>query len=216
MGIFLEGEDFRGDHGLGRLVEFGFKAPPGTTSSSITTHTPSGQGNCASWASQPQKSVTLLPCPGQRTTKSTKGHVVAFEKYIYIYIYSITFSEKRAVCEIMWKNMVEPDRPQMTVWRTCIVCWITETADTHLECVIIIAFPRREWLRERALMLRYTYSTWPIWYWSRTFERFTFPSSGYCLCFILLCCPPFWRHIKKTTSFRVFLNSSSLLLVAWF
>jgi hypothetical protein len=26
-----------------------------------------------------------------------------------------TFSEKRAVYEIMWKNMVEPDRPQMTI-----------------------------------------------------------------------------------------------------
>ena len=68
----LEGEDSRGDHGLGRLVEFRFKAPPGTTSPSITTHTPSGQRNCTSWASQPQKSATLLPCPGGRTTKSTK------------------------------------------------------------------------------------------------------------------------------------------------
>jgi hypothetical protein len=36
--IFLEGEDSRGDHGLDRSVEFMFKAPPGTTSSSITTH----------------------------------------------------------------------------------------------------------------------------------------------------------------------------------
>ena len=72
MGSFLEGEDSHGDHGLGRLVEFRFKAPPGTTSSSITTHTSSGQRNCASWASQPQKSVTLLLCPGGRTTKSTK------------------------------------------------------------------------------------------------------------------------------------------------
>ena len=72
VGIFLKGEDSRGDHGLGRLVEFRFKAPPGTTCSSITTHTPSGQRNCASWASQPQKSVTLLPCPGGRTTKSTR------------------------------------------------------------------------------------------------------------------------------------------------
>ena len=25
------------------------------------------------------------------------------------------FSENRAVCEIMWKNMVEPERPQMTI-----------------------------------------------------------------------------------------------------
>ena len=38
MGIFPEGEDSRGDHGLGRLVEFRFKGPPGTTSSYITTH----------------------------------------------------------------------------------------------------------------------------------------------------------------------------------
>jgi len=80
VGIFLEVEDFHGDHGLGRLVEFRFKDPPGTTSSSITTHTSSGRRNCASLASQPQKSVTLLPCPGGRTTKSTKGHVVALGK----------------------------------------------------------------------------------------------------------------------------------------
>jgi hypothetical protein len=34
--IFLEGEDFYGDHGLCSLVEFRFKAPPGT--SYITIH----------------------------------------------------------------------------------------------------------------------------------------------------------------------------------
>jgi len=38
VGIFPEGEDSRGDHGLGRLVEFRFKGPAGTTSSYITTH----------------------------------------------------------------------------------------------------------------------------------------------------------------------------------
>jgi len=38
LGIFPEGEDSRGDHGLGRLVEFRFKGPPGTTSSYINTH----------------------------------------------------------------------------------------------------------------------------------------------------------------------------------
>jgi len=38
VGIFPEGEDSRGDHGLGRLVEYRFKGPPGTTSSYITTH----------------------------------------------------------------------------------------------------------------------------------------------------------------------------------
>ena len=71
VGIFPEGEDSRGDHDLGRLVEIRFKGPPGTTSSSITL-TSSGQRNRASWASQHQKSVTLLPCPGGKTTKSVK------------------------------------------------------------------------------------------------------------------------------------------------
>jgi hypothetical protein len=38
----------------------------------ISPLTSSGQRNCASWACQPQKSVTLLSCPGGRTTKSTR------------------------------------------------------------------------------------------------------------------------------------------------
>ena len=90
VGIFVEGEDSRGDHGLGRLVEFRFKAPSGITSSSITTHTTSGQRNCASWASQPQKSVTFLPCPGGRTTKSTKDMWWQWEKKIIVINYDNT------------------------------------------------------------------------------------------------------------------------------
>ena len=38
VGIFPEGEDSRGDHGMGRLVEIRFKGPPGTTYPYITTH----------------------------------------------------------------------------------------------------------------------------------------------------------------------------------
>ena len=87
-GIFLEGEDSHGDHGLGILVEFRFKAPPGTSSSSITTHTPSGQRNCASCSFQTRKSVTLQPCPRGRTTKSSTCTWWHWRNiYIYIYIY---------------------------------------------------------------------------------------------------------------------------------
>jgi len=25
----------------------------------------------------------------------------------------------------MWENMIERDRPQMTIWRMHIACWIT-------------------------------------------------------------------------------------------
>ena len=44
------------------------KAPRGTSSPYISPLTPSGQRNYASWASQPQKSVTLPPQPGGGTT----------------------------------------------------------------------------------------------------------------------------------------------------
>jgi hypothetical protein len=30
---------------------------------------------------------------------------------------AITFFENRAMYEVMWKNIVEPGRPQMTIWR---------------------------------------------------------------------------------------------------
>jgi hypothetical protein len=40
------------------------KAPPGTPHSHISSLTSSGQRNCALWAPQTQKSVTLRPQPG--------------------------------------------------------------------------------------------------------------------------------------------------------
>ena len=56
------------------------KAPPGTSSLYISPLTPSGQRNCASWASQPQKSVKLPPQPGGGDHESSYDHVVALEK----------------------------------------------------------------------------------------------------------------------------------------
>jgi len=71
-------------------------------------------------------------------------------------IVSIFFS-RRAVYEIVWKNIVEAVRPQMTVWRMLIACWIPKATDTHSEYVILIAFRLRQRFHERASMLRYTY-----------------------------------------------------------
>ena len=36
----------------------------------------------------------------------------------------IFFLEKRADYEIVWKNVVEPDKPQMTIWRKRIALWV--------------------------------------------------------------------------------------------
>jgi hypothetical protein len=51
-----------------------------------------------------------------------------------------SFSENRAIYEIMWKNMVEPDRPEMTVWCMHIAYWIHKPTNTHSEYVILSSF----------------------------------------------------------------------------
>ena len=50
------------------------------------------------------------------------------------------FFENRAVCEKMWKNIVERGRLQTTVWRMRIACWITKATNTHSEYLKVIAF----------------------------------------------------------------------------
>ena len=57
----------------------------------------------------------------------------------------------------MWKSMVQPDRPQMTIWHMRIACWILKSTDTHSEYVILTAFPLQQCLHEHASMLRNTY-----------------------------------------------------------
>ena len=68
------------------------------------------------------------------------------------------FPENRAVREEMWKNIVEPGRPQTTIWRMCIVCLILKAINTHSEYVILVAFPLQQWSHERASMLRHSYT----------------------------------------------------------
>jgi hypothetical protein len=55
----------------------------------------------------------------------------------------------------MWKNTVETDRPQVTIWSRALHA-SCETINTILEYVLILAFPLQQWLRERATILSYT------------------------------------------------------------
>jgi len=41
------------------------------------------------------------------------------------------FSENRAVYVVMRKNIVEPIRPQIAVWRLRVACWIAKAKHTH-------------------------------------------------------------------------------------
>jgi hypothetical protein len=54
----------------------------------------------------------------------------------------------------MWKNVADPDRPQMALWRLGIACWIPKATDTHSEYAIFIAFPLQQWVHEGASLLR--------------------------------------------------------------
>ena len=70
---------------------------------------------------------------------------------------SVTFLENHATYEIMWKNNVQLSRPQATIWRVCIACWIPKAINTHSECIILIAFQLQQWLHKCISMLQYTY-----------------------------------------------------------
>ena len=60
-------------------------------------------------------------------------------------MFSNFFFQNRALYEIMWKNTVEPDMPQMKIWRMRIACRIPKARKTHLEYVILIAAPQQQW-----------------------------------------------------------------------
>ena len=55
-------------------------------------------------------------------------------------MFSVLFFENHSFYEIMRKNIVEPDGPQMTIWRMRIARWIPKAKNTHSEYVILIAF----------------------------------------------------------------------------
>jgi hypothetical protein len=65
--------------------------------------------------------------------------------------------ENRAVYEIMWKSIVQPDRPQMAIWSMRTACCITTITNTFSVYAMLIAFPLQQCLHVRASTLRYTY-----------------------------------------------------------
>jgi hypothetical protein len=80
----------------------------------------------------------------------------------HLVLNSFLFFANLSYCEVMWKNTVEPGRPQMAIWRMRIACWVTKATDTHPEYVIVIAFPLQQQLHERAPMLRHTHLACPV------------------------------------------------------
>jgi len=67
------------------------------------------------------------------------------------------FFENRAVYEKMWKNILEPGRPQTILWHIHISWWIPKATNTQSECVTLIAVPLQQWLPEIACVMLYVH-----------------------------------------------------------
>ena len=94
------------------------------------------------------------------------GNIISKHTVCVTFFFFIFFLlETSAICEIIYENVVELDRPQMTIWRIRIACWTPKATDTLLEYSILTAFPLLQWLYERASMLRYTCIACLVYSW---------------------------------------------------
>jgi len=87
---------------------------------------------------------------------------------------TIMFFENSALCdETRWKDIDEPDRNQMRIWRMRIAYWLPKATNLRLqtqsECVILIASPLRQWLQEGAYLIFCAHIVCPIIVRSMTF-----------------------------------------------
>jgi hypothetical protein len=67
--------------------------------------------------------------------------------------------------------MVEVDRVHDNIIRRVrIACWITKAIYSHSEYVILLVFPLQQCLRERSLVLRYTYIAYLVIFLTNGFD----------------------------------------------
>ena len=64
------------------------------------------------------------------------------------------------------KNIIDPDRPQMTLWRMRIARWVPK-ANKYTLRIRNTDFLQQQWLHERASRLRYVYISCLVtkWMW---------------------------------------------------
>jgi hypothetical protein len=84
---------------------------------------------------------------------------------------TLFFSRKSCLYEIMWNNIGTRDRPQITIWRMRIVRWIhkLQTHTQNVKCLLLSHC--KQWLHERASVLRCTYIAWRQAMFTATLRR---------------------------------------------
>jgi hypothetical protein len=77
------------------------------------------------------------------------------------FMFKNAFPEDRAVYEIIWKYMVDPDRPQMIIQHGACLCRARYLRlETHSEYITLTDF--QQLLRQRASLSRYRYVILPV------------------------------------------------------
>jgi len=78
-----------------------------------------------------------------KVVEGIKTHILCSVTFLFYF-------ENPAFYEIVLKTIVERGRPQMTIWRMRIACWIPEATKTRSEYVILTAISLQQWFYERA------------------------------------------------------------------
>jgi len=99
------------------------------------------------------------------------------------------FFENPDVCEIIWKNTVQPDEPQMTIWRMHNLCWVHYT---HITCLFTV---------RKFLQLLSTFNTQK--YWINVCNLVEFLLRAYLMWSRVLCWGNIVSEESSTSIFRV-------------
>jgi hypothetical protein len=104
------------------------------------------------------RSILIIPCSGLRmrnvsdkSCRENQNTHFMFSNFVYF------LNFKSCLYDVMWKNIVEVDRPQMTIRSMRIVCWLPDATNTFTQYVILIALPLQQWLHKCVSLLCYTY-----------------------------------------------------------
>ena len=97
------------------------------------------------------RTFTIISCSILVTMRNVLDNFVKKSKHnIYAQIH---FYKNRAVYEIMWENMVEPERAHMKIWLVRIACCMSKATSKLYGYIILIVYPVHEWLCEHVAKL---------------------------------------------------------------
>ena len=92
------------------------------------------------------------------------------------FVFNNFFFENLAVCETVWKNIVERGSPRWLYGAYTVACWVPKAKNTHSGCVLLIAFPLQQWLHKRASILRHSHCACLVAYLTATCRLFLRPT----------------------------------------